>query len=252
MVIAIVIALGCQILAEAFQTHGAGSSNPQLRNLYNFGAPRSTAKTLYMAPIGIPKVEYKVPGTQRSEWEDIHTRLYRERILFVSQKLDDEYVNLLISALLCLDNETHEKPITLYINSQGGPINAGIALFDTVKHIKSKVATINVGFCGATASLLLGSGTPGMRAALPHSRVLMHQPTGALRGSAEQLKNDAKHLLEVKTLLHNLYSRVTNQPLDKITADIERDNFMSAEESKEYGLIDRIIQPSDRTDGQIM
>ncbi|CDR93715.1 ClpP Protease,putative [Babesia bigemina] len=235
-----------QTLAAAFLIHGTSQCNPSLRRSGHFGAPRSTARTLYMAPIGIPKVEYRAPGSQRSDWEDIHTRLYRERILFVSQKLDDEYVNILISALLCLDNETHEKPITLYINSQGGPITAGIALFDTVKHIKSKVATINVGFCGATASLLLGSGTPGMRAALPHSRVLMHQPSGALQGSAEQLKNDAKHLLDVKKLLHSLYSRVTKQPVDKVTADLERDNFMSAEESQQYGLIDRIIQPSEK------
>ncbi|ORM39801.1 ATP-dependent Clp protease proteolytic subunit 2 [Babesia sp. Xinjiang] len=201
-----------------------------------------------MMPIGIPLVQYKVPGSRRTEWEDIHTRLYRERILFVSQPLEDNYTNLLISALLCLDNETTEKPITLYINSQGGPSTAGIALYDAVKHLKSKIATINIGFCGATASLLLAAGTPGMRAGLPHSRVLMHQPSGALQGSAEQIKSEAKHLLDIKRTLQDLYSQVTKRPLEQITVDLERANFMSAEESMQYGFIDRILNPTDVED----
>ncbi|GFE53589.1 ATP-dependent Clp protease proteolytic subunit [Babesia ovis] len=194
-----------------------------------------------MAPMGIPLVEYKVPGSQRTELQDIYTRLYKERILFVSQPLDDDYTNLIIGTLLCLDNETTDKPITLYINSQGGPTTAGIALYDTVKHLKSKIATINVGFCGATASLLLAAGTPGMRGGLPHSRVLMHQPSGALQGSAEQIKSEAQHLLNIKRQLQELYSQVTMQPLEQITKDLERENFMSAEESMAYGFIDRIV-----------
>ncbi|GIX66357.1 ATP-dependent Clp protease proteolytic subunit [Babesia caballi] len=235
-IIAVVTVLYCQDYVHAFKTRGSASAAKLLRG------------KLRVVPIGIPKVEYKVPGSQHSEWEDIHARLFRERILFISHPLNDDYVNMLISALLCMDNETAEKPITLYINSQGGPSTAGIAMFDAVKHLKSKVATVNVGFCGSTASLLLGSGTAGMRAALPHSRTLMHQPSGALQGSAEQLRNEASHLLEVKRILQELYSKVTNQPLERVTADLERDNFMSAEESRQYGLIDRIILPSDGTD----
>ncbi|KAK1442210.1 hypothetical protein BgAZ_402400 [Babesia gibsoni] len=202
---------------------------------------REQAPLLRMSPIGVPKVEYKIPGTNRSEWEDIHSRLYRERILFVSKPLDDDYTNVLISALLCLDNDTSEKPITLYINSPGGPMSAGLALFDTVKHLKSKIATINVGFCGATASLLLGAGTPGMRSALEHSRVLLHQPSGILQGSAEQMKVDTQHLLKIKRMIQEVYTEVTKQTSERIAADLERDNFMSAEKSKEYGLIDKII-----------
>nr|BAN64858.1 ATP-dependent Clp protease proteolytic subunit, putative [Babesia bovis] len=195
-----------------------------------------------MTPLGVPLVEYKIPGTQRSEFRDIHTRLYRERILFVSQSLDESYTNMIIGTLLCLDSDSNEKPITLYINSQGGPSTAGITLYDTIKHLKSKIATINVGFCSATASLLLASGTPGMRSALPHSRVVMHQPAGTLEGSAEQIRSQAQYMLNMKRILQKLYSQVTNQPLDNIAKDLEHEQFMSAEESLQYGLVDRIIR----------
>ncbi|UKJ88384.2 ATP-dependent Clp protease proteolytic subunit [Theileria orientalis] len=173
-------------------------------------------------------------------------RLFRERILFVSQPLDDEYVNQLIAAILCLDNETIEKPITLYINSPGGNMQAGLALYDTLKHVKSDVITINVGLCASTATLLLGSGTPGKRYGLCHSRVLLLQPSGLAEGTAEQIKIEAKHIIEIKKNLIEIYGKITKQPLEKITADIERDNFMSAEEYKCYGLIDEIITNSNQ------
>ncbi|XP_953734.1 ATP-dependent Clp-like protease, putative [Theileria annulata] len=203
----------------------------------------------------IPKVSYKHPGSNQVEWEDIHNRLFRERILFVSQPLDDEYVNQLIAAILCLDNETSEKPITLYINSPGGNMHAGLSLYDTLEvktnkdkfnqHVRSEIVTINVGLCASTATLLLGSGTPGKRYGLQHSRVLLLQPSGLAEGTAEQIKIEAQHILEIKKNLIEIYSNITKQPYEKIASDIERDNFMSSEEYKSYGLIDEIITNSE-------
>eukprot|EP00375_Theileria_parva_P003876 XP_766562.1 ATP-dependent Clp protease proteolytic subunit [Theileria parva strain Muguga] len=171
-------------------------------------------------------------------------RLFRERILFVSQPLDDEYVNQLIAAILCLDNETSEKPITLYINSPGGNMHSGLSLYDTLKHVRSEIVTINVGLCASTATLLLGAGTPGKRYGLKHSRVLLLQPSGLAEGTAEQIKIEAQHILEIKRNLVEIYSNITKQPYEKIASDIERDNFMSSEEYKSYGLIDEIITNS--------
>uniref|UniRef100_A0A3B0MHJ5 ATP-dependent Clp protease proteolytic subunit n=1 Tax=Theileria annulata TaxID=5874 RepID=A0A3B0MHJ5_THEAN len=203
----------------------------------------------------IPKVSYKHPGSNQVEWEDIHNRLFRERILFVSQPLDDEYVNQLIAAILCLDNETSEKPITLYINSPGGNMHAGLSLYDTLEvktnkdkfnqHVRSEIVTINVGLCASTATLLLGSGTPGKRYGLQHSRILLLQPSGLAEGTAEQIKIEAQHILEIKKNLIEIYSNITKQPYEKIASDIERDNFMSSEEYKSYGLIDEIITNSE-------
>lgn len=191
--------------------------------------------------IGIPKVAYKVPGSNHVEWEDIHNRLFRERILFVSQPLTDDYANQLIAAILCLDNETNLKPITLYVNSPGGNIQAGLSLYDTLKHIKSQIITINVGLCASTATLLLGAGTPGKRFGLSHSRVLLLQPSGAAEGTAEQIRIEAQHISNIKKTLIEIYSNITKQPIEKIAADIERDNFMSVEEYRDYGLIDEVI-----------
>ncbi|EKX74218.1 ATP-dependent Clp protease proteolytic subunit, putative [Theileria equi strain WA] len=191
--------------------------------------------------IGIPKVAYRIPGTNHIEWEDIHNRLFRERILFVSQPLTDDYANQLIAAILCLDSETNIKPITLYINSIGGNIQAGLSLYDTLRHVKSQIITINVGLCASTATLLLGAGTPGKRFGLRHSRVLLLQPSGTAEGTAEQIRIEAQHISNIKKNIIEIYSNITKQPIEKIAADIERDNFMSVQESKDYGLIDEII-----------
>jgi len=202
----------------------------------------------YMMPLGVPKVAYRIPGAPNAEWVDIYNRLYRERIIFLGKEIDDRLANEIIGVLLYLDSEDNSKPIYLYINSAGGSVLAGMAIYDTMQHIKSPVITINVGLAASMASFLLASGEKGKRIALPHSRIMIHQAMGGAQGQAEDIKVEATQILQIHENVVGMYARMTGQTPETIRKDLMRDNFFSAEEAKEYGLIDQVIQLSDATD----
>ncbi|CAN1210367.1 ATP-dependent Clp protease proteolytic subunit [Tumidithrix helvetica PCC 7403] len=192
-------------------------------------------------PIGVPRVPYRMPGSQYTDWISIYDRLYRERIIFLGREVDDEIANQIVAVMLYLDSEDPGKDIRLYINSPGGSVTAGMAIFDTMQHIKSDVSTICVGLAASMGSFLLMAGTKGKRVALPHSRIMIHQPMGGTRGQATDIAIEAKEIVRVKGMLNSEYAKRTGQPLEKIERDMDRDYFMSADESKAYGLIDRVI-----------
>ena len=193
-------------------------------------------------PIGVPKVPYRMPGEQYTQWVDIYNRLYRERIIFLGRDVDDEIANQIIAVMLYLDSEDPGKDIYLYINSPGGMITSGMAIYDTMQHIKSDVVTICVGLAASMGSFLLAAGTKGKRLALPHSRIMIHQPSGGTRGQATDIEIEAREILRIRHQLNNIYAERTGQTLAKIEKDMDRDFFLSAEEAKEYGLIDRVIE----------
>ncbi|MFP4101945.1 ATP-dependent Clp protease proteolytic subunit [Coleofasciculus sp.] len=193
-------------------------------------------------PIGVPKVPYQLPGSPYSDWIDIYNRLYRERIIFLGKEVDDEITNQIIAVMLYLDSEDNNKDIYLYINSPGGSVTAGMAIYDTMQHIKSDVVTICVGLAASMGSFLLAAGKQGKRLALPHSRIMIHQPSGGVRGQATDIEIEAREILRIRRQLNQIYADKTGQTVKKIEKDIDRDFFMSAQEAKEYGLIDRVIE----------
>ena len=193
-------------------------------------------------PIGVPKVPYKMPGGYDTQWINIYDRLYRERIIFLGKDIDDEIANQIIAVMLYLDSEDSGKDIILYINSPGGMVSAGMAIFDTMQHIKSDVVTICVGLAASMGSFLLAAGAKGKRLALPHSRIMIHQPSGGARGQATDIQIEAKEILRLRHQLNGIYAKNTGKPIEKIEKDMDRDYFMSAEEAKEYGLIDKVVE----------
>lgn len=205
----------------------------------------SGARTMTMMPIGTPKVAYKAPGGRGGDWVDIYQRLTRERIIFLGGEINDELANQIIGVLLYLDNENPDAPIYLYINSPGGSVISGLAIFDTMKHIKSEIVTVNLGIAASMGSFLLMGGTRGRRYALPHSRVMIHQPSGGASGQAEDIRVEAAQILRIRNNIVKWYSICTGQSPEQIVLDLDRDNFLSAEEALAYGLIDGIVQPND-------
>ena len=193
-------------------------------------------------PIDVPKVPYRMPGEQFTQWISIYQRLSLERIIFLGNEVDDQVANQIIAFMLYLDSEDPGKDIYLYINSPGGMVTSGMAIYDTMQHIKSDVVTICVGLAASMGSFLLAAGTKGKRMALPHSRIMIHQPSGGTRGQATDIEIEAREILRIRHQLNNIYADRTGQPLAKIEKDMDRDFFMSSEESKEYGLIDRVIE----------
>lgn len=204
----------------------------------------SAPSQITMMPIGVPKVAYRPPGGNTADWVDLYNRLYRERIIFLGQEINDEIINQIIGVMLYLDSEDNTKPIYLYINSPGGSVTAGLALYDTMMYIKSEVVTINVGLAASMGSFLLCAGTRGKRLALPHSRTMIHQPMGGAQGQAEDIKVEATQILQIRDRLTLLYAKMTGQTKERLEKDLDRDNFLSAYEAQEYGLIDRVIEPS--------
>ena len=172
---------------------------------------------------------------------DIYSRLLRERIVFLGQQVDDEIANLIVAQLLYLEAEDPDKDIYLYINSPGGSVSAGMGMFDTMNQIKPDVSTICIGLAASMGAFLLSAGQKGKRMSLPNSRIMIHQPLGGAQGQATDIEIQAKEILYLKQKLNGHLADHTGQPLSKIEEDTERDFFMSAEESKEYGLIDRVI-----------
>jgi ATP-dependent Clp protease protease subunit len=175
---------------------------------------------------------------------DIYSRLLKDRIVFLGSPVDDNVANLVVAQLLFLDAESSDKDIFLYINSPGGIITSGLAIYDTMRYIKSKVVTICVGMAASIASVLLAAGHKGKRYALPNSRIMLHQPSiSGLSGVASDVEIHARELLKWRTRLNEILSDATGQPIDRISQDSDRDNFMSPEEAKTYGLIDDILIP---------
>jgi len=193
-------------------------------------------------PIGTPSVPYRLPGSQYERWVDIYTRLGVERILFLGSEVTDAVANALVAQMLYLDSEDNSKPIYLYINSPGGSVTAGLAIYDTMQYVKSEVVTICVGLAASMGAFLLGAGTKGKRLALPHSRIMIHQPLGGTsQRQASDIEIEAKEILRIKDMLNHSMADMTGQPFEKIEKDTDRDYFLSAAEAVDYGLIDRVI-----------
>ena len=172
---------------------------------------------------------------------DIFSRLLRERIIFLGSEIDDEVANSIVAQLLLLDSENSEKDIMLYINSPGGVITAGLAIYDTMNLIKSDVSTICLGEAASMGAFLLSAGTKGKRMALPGARIMIHQPLGGAQGQATDIEIEAKEILRMKSMLNGILAENCGQSIDKIKEDTERDHYMSAQEACEYGLIDKVV-----------
>ena len=173
---------------------------------------------------------------------DIFSRLLKDRIIFIGTPIDDIVANLTIAQLLFLEAEDPDRDINLYINSPGGVVSAGLAIYDTMQFIKSDVATICMGQAASMAALLLAAGAPGKRSALPHSRIMIHQPWAGMEGTAEEIDIHVKELRKMKQLLNGILLKHTGRPLEQIEKDTDRDKFMAPEEAMEYGLIDKVIE----------
>ncbi len=172
---------------------------------------------------------------------DIYSRLLKDRIIFLGSEINDQIANSVVAQLLFLEAEDPEKDITMYINSPGGVITAGMAIYDTMNYIKPDIQTVCIGQAASMGALLLTAGTKGKRYALENSRIMIHQPLGGARGQATDIAIQAKEILRMKEAMAQIMSRQTGQTIEKIMDDTERDNFMSAEEAKEYGLIDKVF-----------
>lgn len=172
---------------------------------------------------------------------DIYSRLLKDRIVFIGGPIDDNVANLVVAQLLFLESEDPDKDIYLYINSPGGVVTAGLAIYDTMQYIKPDVSTICVGQAASMGSLLLTAGAPGKRYALPHARIMIHQPLGGAQGQSTDIQIQAKEILRLREVGNEILMKHTGQEHDKVVADTERDNFMSAEEAVAYGLIDKVV-----------
>ena len=183
-----------------------------------------------------------VEQTHRGErgW-DLYSRLLKDRIVFLGSEVDDTVANVIVAQLLFLDSEDPDKDVMLYVNSPGGSFSAGMAIYDTMQWVHCDVATVCIGQAASMGSFLLASGAPGKRYALPHAKVMIHQPLAGFRGQATDIEIHAREILRARDLINELYAKHTGQPVDKIAADTDRDNFMSAGEAKAYGLIDEVL-----------
>ena len=187
----------------------------------------------------VPMVVEQTGNSERAY--DIYSRLLKERIIFLGSEINDNIANLIIAQLLFLEAEDHEKDISLYINSPGGVVSSGLAIYDTIQYIKSDVTTICIGQAASMGALLLCSGAKGKRFALPNSRVMIHQPLGGAQGQASDVHIQAKEILRIRDMINKLLAKHTGRKIDRISKDTDRDFYMSADESKEYGIIDKVI-----------
>ena len=188
-------------------------------------------------------VPYVIEQTSRGERSyDIYSRLLKDRIIFLGEEVNDTSASIVVAQLLFLESEDPEKDIHLYINSPGGVITAGMAIYDTMNFVKCDVSTVCIGMAASMGSFLLAGGTKGKRLALPNAEIMIHQPSGGARGQATEIQIAAEHILKTRQRLNQILSENTGQPIEVISADTDRDNFMSAEEAKAYGLIDEVIK----------
>lgn len=187
-------------------------------------------------------VPYVVEQTNRGERSyDIYSRLLKDRIIFIGEQIDENTASLVVAQLLFLEAEDPDKDICIYINSPGGSVTAGMAIYDTMQYIKPDVSTICIGMAASMGAFLLSAGTKGKRYALPNAEIMIHQPLGGVKGQAEDIKIHAEWILKTREKLNRILSENTGQPLDIIEKDTDRDNFMGAEEAAAYGLIDKVV-----------
>ncbi len=190
-----------------------------------------------------------VESTARGERAyDIYSRLLRDRIIFLGTQIDDDVANLVIAQLLFLDSEDPDKEISIYINSPGGSLSAGLAIYDTMRYVHPPVSTLCTGMAASAASLILAGGTQGKRYSLPHCTIVLHQPSGGIQGAqATDIEIHAREILRLREIVVGIYAQHTGRPKEQIEHDIERDSFMTPAQAKDYGLIDAIIEPSIKT-----
>lgn len=189
----------------------------------------------------IPMVVEQTNRGERSY--DIYSRLLKDRIVFLGGEVTDDQANLIVAQLLFLEAEDPDKDISLYINSPGGSVTAGMAIYDTMQYIKCDVSTICIGMAASMGAFLLAAGAKGKRKALPNAEIMIHQPSGGVRGQTTDIQIQAERMIAIKKSLNEILANRTGQPLEKITIDTERDNFMTAEQARAYGLVDQIIPP---------
>jgi len=200
----------------------------------------------FPAPQALGLIPMVVEQTSRGERAyDIYSRLLKERVIFCVGPVEDHMANLIVAQLLFLESENPDKDIHLYINSPGGSVTAGLAIYDTMQFVKPQVSTMCIGQAASMGALLLAGGAKGKRFCLPHGRVMIHQPLGGFQGQASDIAIHAKEILLIRDKLNSILSHHTGQPFEKIAVDTERDNFMSADESVAYGLVDQVLQRRD-------
>jgi len=187
----------------------------------------------------VPMVIEQTPRGERSY--DIYSRLLKERVIFIVGQIEDHMANLVVAQLLFLESENPDKDISVYINSPGGSVTAGLAIYDTMQFIKSDISTLCIGQAASMGAVLLAAGTNGKRFSLPHSRVMIHQPLGGYQGQASDIEIHAKEILKIREQLNQLLANHTGQSIETIDADTERDNFMGADEAVEYGIVDEVL-----------
>ena len=187
----------------------------------------------------VPMVVEKTPGGERAY--DIYSRLLKDRIIFLEREITDEYANLVIAQLLFLASESAQKEINVYINSPGGSVTAGMAIYDTIQFLKCDVATWCVGQAASMGSILLAAGTPGKRFSLPNARIMMHQPWGGVQGAASDISIQAQEILRIRDILNGILAKHTGKSIEMVAKDTDRDFFMSPEEAKKYGLVDEVL-----------
>lgn len=186
---------------------------------------------------------FVIEQTGRGERQyDIYSRLLKDRIIFLGTEINDDVANIVVAEMLFLESEDPEKDIYLYINSPGGIVTSGLAIYDTMQYIKPQVSTICTGQAASMAAVLLAAGADGKRIALPNSRVMIHQPLGGAQGQASDIEIQAKEIIKTKSLINGILAKHTKQPLERIEADTDRDFFMSAQEAIQYGLVDKVIE----------
>jgi ATP-dependent Clp protease protease subunit len=193
-------------------------------------------------PVGLGMVPIVIEQSGRGERAyDIYSRLLKERIIFLVGPVNEQTANLVVAQLLFLESENPDKDISLYINSPGGSIYAGLAIYDTMQFVKPDVSTLCTGMAASMGSFLLAAGAKGKRFSLPNSRIMIHQPSGGSQGQAADIEIQAKEILYLRERLNRIYSERTGQPIERIAKDTDRDTFMSAEQAKEYGLVDQVL-----------
>ena len=209
---------------------------------YQFLIPNSSF--LIIAKGGTPMnlVPYVIEQTNRGERSyDIYSRLLKDRIIFLGGPIDDDVANIVVAQMLFLEMEDPDQDIMLYINSPGGSVSAGMAIYDTMRYLKCEVSTLCIGLAASMGAFLLAAGAKGKRKALPHAEIMIHQPLGGARGQASDIQIQAEQILKIKKKLNRILAENTGKPVETVTADCERDYYMTAEEAREYGLIDKVL-----------
>jgi ATP-dependent Clp protease protease subunit len=198
----------------------------------------------------MPMVPMVVEQDSRGERSfDIYSRLLRERVIFIGTPIDDQIANLVVAQLIHLESDDPDKDIAIYVNSPGGHVYAGLAIYDTMQFIKPDIQTTCVGIAMSMGSLLLAGGTPGKRFALPNSRILIHQPSGGFQGQASDIEIHAREALELRARVDGIYAKHTRKPVEQVHEDMERDRFFTSEQAVEYGLIDQVLQSRNGSNG---